>query len=1337
MLVFLFTDIEGSTRLWEEHTGVMTAVIARHDQILRELVAGHGGRITKHTGDGITAVFETGQPLACALQAQVRFTAEPWGEIGALPIRAGLHAGEAEFYPSAGTPEGDYFGPPVNCTARVMSAAWGGQILLTQEVTQVSALPEQAMLLDLGQHLLKDVRAPQQLYQLDHPHLPRHQFPPPRTLSGRSIRQAVDQQGTQLAQQAPPEMAVSLVSATLLPAVLGDVSPGSPALTGNVGVLENLGAAALAKFLGWFAAHRRAGEPEEIQSQLQRHLQQRWAVDAALRSDASVLLRAVQGVDATLAAATGEVREALARGLAGLASELEEFGWVLGDMQDTLAEVRGLQRAQLDLQQLQLARTEELLALHKAQARVSLPATAEAAEVEPPRPAFLEEGAPDLAQRPVFVARERELAWLEDRLDAALAGQGGVVFVTGGPGRGKTALLDAFARQAMEAHANLLVTSGTCNAYSGVGDPYLPFREVLGMLSGEVEAHWAAGTISRDHARRLWAALPLAVQALLDHGPHVVPALLAGPALLSRARAAAPSGALWLQRLMERVERQPALSNDLEQSHLFQQVTNLLRALAEAHPLLLILDDLQWVDTASASLFFHLGRRLRGSRVLIAGTYRPEEVALGRAGERHPLETVLAEFKRAFGDVRLDLAEVKEPEGRDFVDALLDTEPNRLEDDFRQALFEHTGGHPLFTVELLRAMQDRGDLLLDSGGWWVEGSALDWDTLPARVEGVIEARIGRLDDELREILSVASVEGEEFTAQVVARVQDIPDRRLHRILSRDLQNRHRLVREQKGLSAGTRRLSRYRFAHALYQQYLYATLGEGERELVHHEVGAALAELYESSPEEVAVQLVHHFRSAGDRDQEAQYARLAGERAAARYANAEALRHLERALELIPESRVADRYALLLTRERVYDLLGERESQARDLAVLQKLSSALNDAQKRVEISLRQSDYARMTSDYGAAIKAARQGVALAQEAADIEGEARSHLAWAQALMRQGNYDAAIEHLSCGLDLARALGLARLITATVRLQGVVAFYRGDQLEARRCFEEALSAARQSGSRQSEANLLNNLGAVAGDQGDLQSALGFFKEALSIRAETGDRIGEGLALNNLGVVARDLGDYPAARTHLEQAWAIYREIAYRQGEVYTLNDLAGVLRNQGDIAGAYVSSDRALEIARDIGDDRGEGYALTGLGNCLASLGRWSEACAAFQRAISLREELLQLHLAMESRAGLAQLALAQGDLAQAQEHVATILAYLDGNNSLDGTDEPLRIYLVCYEVLHANQDKRADELLATAHRILQERAANIANEAVRRSFLERVPWHREILDEWAKQRQQS
>jgi class 3 adenylate cyclase len=275
MLVFLFTDIEGSTRLWEEHTAEMGAVIARHDALLQQEVTASGGRITKHTGDGITAAFEAGEPLACALEAQTRFAHESWGAIGELCIRVGLHAGAAEWIAGVEGQAGDYFGPPVNCAARIMSAAWGGQILLTPEVSRASHLPPGASLKDLGRHLLKDVGSPQQIYQLVHPDLPRQAFRPPRTLSGQSIWQAVNQRGVQMAHLASSEMAMALVSATLLPALQGELDLESGALEGNLGVLESLGALSLRSFLAAFAQRLRAGErmpAAELQVLLQDEL---------------------------------------------------------------------------------------------------------------------------------------------------------------------------------------------------------------------------------------------------------------------------------------------------------------------------------------------------------------------------------------------------------------------------------------------------------------------------------------------------------------------------------------------------------------------------------------------------------------------------------------------------------------------------------------------------------------------------------------------------------------------------------------------------------------------------------------------------------------------------------------------------------------------------------------------------------------------------------------------------------------------------------------------------------------------------------------------------------
>jgi predicted ATPase len=339
----------------------------------------------------------------------------------------------------------------------------------------------------------------------------------------------------------------------------------------------------------------------------------------------------------------------------------------------------------------------------------------------------------------------------------------------------------------------------------------------------------------------------------------------------------------------------------VEQSHLFQQVTDVLRTVAEEQPLLLILDDLQWADAASIGLLFHLGRRLADadSRVMIACAYRPEEVAVRRAGERHPLAKPLGEFKRAFGDVWVDLGRADRTEGRRFIDAFLDTAPNRLAEGFRAALFHRTRGHPLFTVELLRAMQERADLLKDEDGCWIEGPALDWEVLPARVEAVIEERIDRLDPELQEILTVASVEGEVFTAQVVAEMLTMPERATLRGLSEDLMRRHRLVREQKQVQTIQGRLSRYRFGHVLFQEYVYKRLSSGERRLLHRDVATALEKLYAGRLDEMAVQLAHHWERAEVANKAIHYLHQAGQRAVRLSAYQEAIAQLTRGLALL------------------------------------------------------------------------------------------------------------------------------------------------------------------------------------------------------------------------------------------------------------------------------------------------------------------------------------------------------------------------------------------------------------------------------------------------------
>lgn len=174
-LTFLFTDLENSTPLWESFPDEMRTASARHDALMRASIEQHHGRVIKTMGDGFHAVFETpSDGVAAALAGQQAIIAEPWPEATVpLKVRMGLHTGESQ------ERDGDYYGAEVNRAARVMGIGHGGQVLISEVTANLvrGAPPEDVTLTNLGQHRLKGLTAPEQIFQLCHPNLPA-EFPP-------------------------------------------------------------------------------------------------------------------------------------------------------------------------------------------------------------------------------------------------------------------------------------------------------------------------------------------------------------------------------------------------------------------------------------------------------------------------------------------------------------------------------------------------------------------------------------------------------------------------------------------------------------------------------------------------------------------------------------------------------------------------------------------------------------------------------------------------------------------------------------------------------------------------------------------------------------------------------------------------------------------------------------------------------------------------------------------------------------------------------------------------------------------------------------------------------
>ncbi|MFN2233206.1 MAG: BTAD domain-containing putative transcriptional regulator, partial [Anaerolineales bacterium] len=212
MPVFILTDIEDSTRLWDIHHQAMLSALLQHNTILEEQINKHGGRILELRGDGVKAVFEGGDPLACTISIQKRLGLVDWGEIGELKIRIGLHGVPTVRKGYDYFQEDDkYYGPVLNHTARIMDAAWGGQILASEQVRNTYVLPDEAYWQDFSEHRVKSLDHPIHIYGLIHPDLPHQSFPPLRTLSSVEEQKETRDQTFDIIPQNLPQQATPFV----------------------------------------------------------------------------------------------------------------------------------------------------------------------------------------------------------------------------------------------------------------------------------------------------------------------------------------------------------------------------------------------------------------------------------------------------------------------------------------------------------------------------------------------------------------------------------------------------------------------------------------------------------------------------------------------------------------------------------------------------------------------------------------------------------------------------------------------------------------------------------------------------------------------------------------------------------------------------------------------------------------------------------------------------------------------------------------------------------------------------------------------------------------------
>jgi len=738
-----------------------------------------------------------------------------------------------------------------------------------------------------------------------------------------------------------------------------------------------------------------------------------------------------------------------------------------------------------------------------------------------------------------FVGRASELTKLDGLLTNAIDGTGRVVFITGEPGIGKTALADEFLRRARAHYPSLSIARGRCVEQYGTGEAYLPFLDALGaLLDGSARDRLAA--IMRTSAPMWCAQLPAAFSS---------------------------TGAV------ETIQQETIGAT---QERMMREMGDALGVFSSLSPVVLLLEDLHWADPSSIDLLRHLCQRIGNQRLMIAGTFRPEDVERSN----HPLKDYKAEIqaRKLCEEIALDLLTTTHIQ--DYLNATF--APNDFPAEFAKHIHEKTEGHPLFATSLLQYLHERGDISRANEHWSLSRplSRMELEA-PESVRSMISKQISVLQDHERRALQYASVEGQEFLSTVVATLLGTDEIEVEEMLAK-IEKTHRLIVtcEEEDLPDGSL-ATRYRFAHALYQNFLYDDLVANRRIMLHRQAGERLLQHYGKRAPQIAAQLALHFERGRDFGRAVDFLTYAGDNATTLYANAEARDHYSRALSLAEKLPEAERPEVLvkLFRKRggtnmalskfshsVDDYvsmlahLEQFESPEQKAAGLNALATTLFFAHRLEEMEAR--------ADEALAAARAANSETLRLDTMCLMG--LKHLCYGELALGRPILDDVIKS-------ARAIDYKPALLSGLTWRGCLYFF---QTEYERSVEIELEARRLASELRDGFLLLTSMffiGLSKANLGQMSEGIATLEEAIKIAGRNGDRFWFPRMPNCIGWMHRELEDHEGALKYDQEGLQVARQFHVLEAEANSLINI-GI---DHTIEGKHQETANAFKETRDI------------------------------------------------------------------------------------------------------------------------------------------------------------
>ena len=745
-----------------------------------------------------------------------------------------------------------------------------------------------------------------------------------------------------------------------------------------------------------------------------------------------------------------------------------------------------------------------------------------------------------IIESPPFVGREVEWQALLDRWDQASSGHGGIVFVGGEAGVGKTRLVEELGQHVQQLGHRIV--RGCCYEYECA----LPH----GLL-----------------ADVLRAGLAVAGESVLERLPDWQVAELVR----------------LIPELMEHFPSLPVLSlpADQQQERLFEALTLFLLDLAQETPLLVVLEDLHWVGNSALAWLHYLARRLIQAPVLLLSTYRLEVT-----DPTSPLLGLVLDLEREKRAVRLDLGGLSQETLSRWMVGADDTLVSRVH--------RQTEGNPLFVLETLRSLFEEEKVRLVEGQWF-EVPDLASLPVPISVRQVVQRRVGRLSPRAREMASIAAVIGRAFDFDVLQQVLGQGEGEALEALDELL--RYHLIREGEAPSGGD-----YEFGHNLTREAIYLDLHYRRRRRFHRLVAEAMERLYVGRPGKVG-EIGYHFERAAETERALTWMVEAGEQARRSYRPRDALAHFQQAVTLLNADRsdaVAGRALTgLATAHR--DVIGEEEqvwqSLERALAIWKALDDRAGVAEVCYALAYRYADFEQarvwvrqgiqavegrgglettLAQGYGLLARFyehegnfadarlwSREQQALSERVGDQSGLAQAHHRLGSLLLRMGGpMGKAVAHEREAARLAENLGWLDFAAGSYNIAGYCLLAMGRTVEAEQSCRLALRLSTELNIPWRQCWSWHYLAEIASLRGDWEEAGHSLNQAEKTMVHSSTRFQEIVLLRARGQLAARQGDSEAARPLSETALEISQDFYPRYVPELEL-DLAALSLDEGD------------------------------------------------------------------------------------------------------------------------------------------------------------------------------